>query len=132
MKALFPHAVTTRGVTVRVAVSYLADQSQPAAFQWFWAYHVRIENDGDSAVQLMSRHWIIRDAQGNVQEVKGDGVVGEQPVIMPGESYDYVSACPLNTPSGTMEGSYHMVVEDGGSFEAVIPRFPLTVPAAVL
>lgn len=129
MKAFFPHAVTTRGVTVRVAVSYLADQSRPEAGQWFWAYHVRIENDGDVPVQLISRHWQISDGNGRVHEVQGDGVVGEQPMIAPGQSYDYVSGCPLNTENGMMQGSYLMVTEDGGSFDAIIPRFALAIPA---
>lgn len=128
MKALFPHAATTRGVTVRVSASYLPDQSQPDAGRWFWAYHVRIENDGDVPVQLLTRYWIIRDGNGVTQEVRGEGVIGEQPVIAPGDSYDYVSGCPLGTQYGTMEGSYQMVAEDGSSFDAVIPRFQLTVP----
>ena len=129
MKALFPHAATTRGVTVRVVVSYLADQSQPTDGRWAWAYHVRIENEGEGQVQLLSRHWLIRDGNGVLHEVKGDGVIGEQPVIEPGGAYDYVSACPLGTRNGSMEGSYQMVAEDGGTFDAVIPRFELTVPA---
>ena len=130
MKAFFPHAATTRGVTVRVAASYLPDQSQPEASRWFWSYHVRIENEGAAAVQLLSRHWLIRDANGVQHEVKGDGVVGEQPVIQPGASFDYVSGCPLNTRHGSMEGSYLMVM-DGYRFGAVIPRFTLSIPAEV-
>jgi ApaG protein len=113
---------------VRVSASYLPDQSQPDAGRWFWAYHVRIENDGDVPVQLLTRYWIIRDGNGVTQEVRGEGVIGEQPVIAPGDSYDYVSGCPLGTQYGTMEGSYQMVAEDGSSFDAVIPRFQLTVP----
>src|SRR3546814_4634496 len=91
-------------MTVRVAVSYLAEQSQPAAGRWFWSYHIRIENDGDQPVQLISRHWNIRDADGGLHEVQGEGVIGEQPVIAPGSSYDYVSAWPLNTQSGSKNG----------------------------
>jgi ApaG protein len=128
-KVLFPHSATTRGVTVRVSVSFLPEQSEPAKGRWFWAYHIRIENDGKQAVQLLTRHWTITDGRGRRHEVRGDGVVGEQPVIEPGQSYDYVSGCPLQTPTGTMEGSYHMVAEDGSTFEAAIPRFPLIGPA---
>jgi ApaG protein len=129
MKALFPHSATTRGVTVRVSVSFLPEQSEPAKGRWFWAYHIRLENEGTQAVQLLTRHWTITDGRGGRHEVRGEGVVGEQPVIEPGQSYDYVSGCPLHTPTGTMEGSYHMVAEDGSSFEAAIPRFPLVGPA---
>lgn len=129
MKALFPYEHSDRGVTVRVSVSYLPEQSEPAHGRWFWAYHIRIENDGDQAVQLLTRHWIIIDARGDRHDVRGEGVVGDQPLIEPGESYDYVSGCPLQTPSGSMEGSYGMIAEDGAVFEAPIPRFPLLAPA---
>jgi ApaG protein len=129
MKALFPHMAETRGITVRVSVSFLAEQSDPAKGRWFWAYHIRIENGGDAVVQLLDRHWSIIDGRGARQEVRGEGVVGEQPVIEPGKSYDYVSGCPLNTPTGAMEGSYHMVREDGIGFDVAIPRFPLIGPA---
>ena len=129
MKALFPHATTTRGVTVRVSVSFLAEQSEPARGRWFWAYHIRLENDGDRAVQLLTRHWIITDGRGARHEVEGEGVVGEQPLIQPGGSYDYVSGCPLATPTGHMVGSYHMVGEDGSTFAVAIPRFALVAPA---
>ena len=129
VKALFPHSETTGGVTVRVAVSFLPEQSEPGRGRWFWAYHIRIENGGERAVQLISREWSIVDGRGGRHEVQGEGVVGEQPVIDPGEAFDYVSGCPLNTPSGYMEGRYHMVRDDGTSFSVVIPRFPLTAPA---
>lgn len=129
MKSLFPHAATTGGVTVRVAVSFLSEQSEPGRGRWFWAYHVRIENEGQMAVQLISREWIISDGRGGRHEVQGEGVVGEQPVIEPGQSFDYVSGCPLNTPTGWMEGRYHMIGADGGSFAAAIPRFALVAPA---
>ena len=128
MKALFPHVATTRDVTVRVSVSFLPEQSEPRKGKWFWAYHVRIENGGEKQVQLLSRRWTIADGRGGRHEVKGQGVVGEQPVIAPGGSYDYVSGCPLHTPTGQMEGSYHMVDEDGRAFEAKIPRFSLIGP----
>ncbi len=129
MKSLFPHSTTTRDVTVRVSVSFLAEQSEPGKGRWFWAYHVRIENEGRAAVQLISREWTIVDGRGGQHEVMGEGVVGEQPVIEPGASFDYVSGCPLNTPTGFMEGRYHMVGADGRSFAVTIPRFPLTAPA---
>ena len=129
MKALFPHAEATRGVTVRVSVSYLPEQSEPARGRWFWAYHIRIENDGEQAVQLLTRHWIITDGRGARHTVEGDGVVGERPLIQPGESFDYVSGCPLATPSGAMQGSYHMIGEDGAAFDVAIPRFGLLAPA---
>jgi ApaG protein len=129
VKALFPHALTTRGVTVRVSVSYLPEQSDPEKGRWFWAYHIRIENEGRMTVQLLTRHWIINDGRGARHEVQGEGVVGEQPVIAPGDSYDYVSGCPLATPTGQMRGSYRMIGEDGSMFDIAIPRFPLVAPA---
>lgn len=129
MTALFPNVAETRQVTVRVSVSYLPEQSEPARGRWFWAYHVRIENDGSTAVQLLTRHWIITDGRGARHAVEGEGVVGEQPVIAPGASFDYVSGCPLATPTGRMEGSYHMIAEDGSTFDVAIPRFALVAPA---
>lgn len=128
MKGLFTHAATTHGVTVRVSVSYLPEQSEPARGRWFWAYHIRIENEGVGAVQLLTRHWIITDGRGARHSVEGEGVVGEQPLIEPGASFDYVSGCPLATPSGAMQGAYRMVGEDGVVFDADIPRFVLTAP----
>lgn len=130
MIQLFPYAATTRGITVRVAPSYLPEQSDPQAGRWVWAYHIRIENGGDEPVQLISRHWIITDAQGRTQEVRGLGVVGEQPVIQPGASFDYVSGCPLTTPSGMMRGSYQMTLGSGWPFEVEIPAFSLDSPEA--
>jgi ApaG protein len=129
VKSLFPHSATTSDVTVRVSVSFLPEQSEPAKGRWFWAYHVRIENGGGRSVQLISREWSIVDGRGGRHDVAGEGVVGEQPVIDPGEAFDYVSGCPLNTPHGFMEGRYHMVSEDGRRFAVSIPRFPLTAPA---
>lgn len=128
MKALFPFAETTRGITVRVSVSFLPEQSEPAKGRWFWAYHIRVENEGQMAAQLMTRHWEILDGRGAKSVVDGDGVVGDQPVIMPGASYDYVSGCPLMTSSGSMTGSFGMVAEDGSSFDVAIPKFALTAP----
>ncbi|VXC66061.1 Protein ApaG [Sphingomonas sp. 8AM] len=129
MEALFTDAATTEDVTVRVSVSYLAEQSEPGRGRWFWAYHIRIENDGAGAVQLLTRHWIITDGNGARHTVEGEGVVGEQPVIQPEGSYDYVSGCPLATPSGAMQGSYRMLAEDGRVFDVAIPRFALHAPA---
>lgn len=122
---LFPNVATTRDISVRVAVSYLAEQSDPASNRWFWSYHIRIENGSDRAVQLLSRSWRIADGRGTIHEVHGEGVVGEMPLIAPGGSFDYVSGCPLDTDSGSMEGSYRMVDEDGNAFDILIPRFPL-------
>ncbi len=123
---LFPNVAVTRGIAVRVAASYLAEQSDPASERWFWSYHVRIENGSDKAVQLLSRSWTIVDGRGRIHEVVGEGVVGEMPLIAEEASYDYVSGCPLDTPSGEMSGSYRMVDEEGSAFDVVIPRFQLT------
>ncbi|MEG3172015.1 Co2+/Mg2+ efflux protein ApaG [Sphingomonas sp. ZB1N12] len=131
MKALFPNAATTDGVTVRVSVSYLPEQSEPERGRWFWAYHIRLENEGEESVQLLTRHWVITDGRGARHSVEGEGVVGEQPVIEPGASFDYVSGCPLATPTGAMQGSYQMVREDGAVFAVEIPRFSLFAPAVL-
>jgi ApaG protein len=128
MRALFPYSARTRGVIVRVSVSFMPDQSEPARDRWFWTYHIRIENDGPMAIQLLTRHWLITDGRGARHEVRGDGVIGEQPMIEPGQHYDYVSGCPLQTQSGSMEGSYRMTSEDGQSFNVAIPRFALIAP----
>lgn len=129
MKALFGQEAVTRDITVRVSVSYLSEQSEPDRGRWFWAYHIRIENGSHQAVQLLTRRWTITDGRGHQHVVEGEGVVGEQPMIAPGSSYDYVSGCPLTTPSGWMEGSYLMVGADGRDFEVAIPRFTLLAPA---
>ncbi len=129
MKELFPHSATTDGIIVRVSVSYLPEQSEPAKSRWFWAYHIRIENESDARVKLVSREWTIKDGRGGHHEVRGEGVVGEQPVIEVGQSFDYVSGCPLSTPTGSMEGRYFMVAQDGSRFAVDIPRFPLIAPA---
>ena len=130
LAVLFPFSAKTDGITVRVAVSYLAEQSDPSAGRWFWSYHIRVENGGSKAVQLLSRYWQITDGRGGVQEVHGEGVVGEMPLIGTGASFDYVSGCPLTTASGAMAGSYGMVGEDGVAFDAAIPRFSLIGPLA--
>lgn len=129
MEAFFPYAATTQDVTVRVNPSYLPDQSDPESARFVWAYHVRIENGSSRDVQLIARHWIITDARGRTEEVQGEGVVGDQPLIAPGGAYDYVSGCPLATPSGTMHGSYAMAAE-GDLFEVAIPMFSLDSPHA--
>lgn len=122
---------TTRGVRVEVQSHYLADKSDPLRRRWFFAYDIRISNLGHEVVQLLNRHWIITDANGSVEEVKGPGVIGNQPVLAPGESFSYTSFCPLTTPFGTMEGSYQMVTDDGETFEARIARFSLSEPMVV-
>lgn len=134
IKELFQYAATTHGVTVRVAVNFLPEQSRIEAGKWFWVYHIRIENDSDRTLQLATRHWRITDGRGAVNLVEGEGVVGETPVLSPGQSHDYVSGCPLATPQGSMEGYYTFreVLADGGRGEAVlvpIPHFPLAAPA---
>lgn len=120
----------TDGVIVRVRPSYLAGQSDPHEGRWVWAYQVEIENRGDQTLQLLARRWIITDASGHVETVRGPGVVGEQPFIAPGDSYSYASGCPLPTPSGTMEGAFTMTDATGRSFEAAIPAFSLDVPGS--
>ncbi len=129
MKEFFQHAAITEGITVRVAANYLPEQSSPGAGKWFWVYHIRIENASHERVQLMTRHWRITDARGMVSHVDGQGVVGEQPVLRPGETHDYVSGCPLVTPHGSMEGFYTFHAEDGSPIEIRIPFFPLSAPA---
>ncbi|MGV9005797.1 MAG: Co2+/Mg2+ efflux protein ApaG [Brevundimonas sp.] len=118
----------TDGIVVRVRPSYLAGQSDPESGRWVWAYQVEIENRGAAAVRLVARHWIITDARGQIEDVRGPGVVGEQPTIPPGDSYSYTSGCPLGTASGSMVGSYSMTDAEGRMFEAVIPAFSLDVP----
>lgn len=126
MAMLFTNVATTRDINVRVAVSYLAEQSDPSSARWFWSYHIRIENGSAKSVQLLSRSWQIVDGNGTVHEVHGEGVVGEMPLIAPDGSFDYVSGCPLDTPSGWMSGTYRMVDEEGTAFDVAIPRFQLS------
>ena len=128
MKALFPYDETTRGIVVRVSVSYLPEQSEPQRSRWFWAYHIRIENGSHEALRLRTRHWRITDGRGMVNHVDGEGVVGEQPLFEPGQSHDYVSGCPLTTPVGSMEGFYTFERADGTPTEIRIPFFPLAAP----
>jgi len=118
----------TRSIKVTVEPFYLEDQSSPTEDHYVWAYHVRIENCGRETVQLRSRYWRITDNRGQVQEVRGPGVVGEQPVLGPGESFEYTSASPLPTPSGIMVGAYHMETRGGESFAVRVPAFSLDSP----
>lgn len=122
------YSATTRGITVIVKPTFLEDQSQPSERYFVWAYHVRIENNGAHTVQLRTRHWRITDGAGRLQEVKGDGVVGEQPTLTPGQAFEYTSGCPLGTPSGIMVGSYQMVAASGEAFDVAIPAFSLDSP----
>jgi ApaG protein len=115
-------------VAVGAATRYLAEQSDESAGRYVFAYTITIRNAGSVAAQLISRHWIITDAQGLVQEVRGLGVVGAQPMLKPGESFEYTSGTAIATPVGTMRGAYQMVAEDGTRFEAPIPEFTLSVP----
>ncbi len=120
----------TRGIVVRVQPAYMEDQSEPEEGRWFWAYTVEIENHGLETVQLKSRHWIITDGLNRSEEVSGEGVVGEQPVLKPRDAYRYTSGCPLPTASGVMRGSYSMQSDEGDAFEVVIPEFSLDLPGA--
>lgn len=128
---MFSSRAVTRGIEVSVQSSYVPDQSEPDQHQWFFAYRVRIFNGGDETVQLMTRHWIITDANGKTEEVRGPGVVGKQPTLEPGQSFEYTSACPLGTAFGTMHGTYQMQVRGGDEFDAEIAPFTLAAPNAV-
>ncbi|HKV08211.1 MAG TPA: Co2+/Mg2+ efflux protein ApaG [Thermoanaerobaculia bacterium] len=122
---------TTRGIRIQVESFYDEDRSSPPENYYFFAYQVRITNLGEEKVQLVSREWLITDANGETQRVQGPGVVGEQPVLAPGDAFEYTSFCPLSTPVGAMQGSYRMVLENGDSFDAEIAPFALAVPHAV-
>lgn len=122
------YEATTDGIKVTVRPLFLEEQSEPSENHYVWAYHVTIENLGDSRVQLRTRHWHITDANGMVQEVRGPGVVGEQPVLEPGEKFEYTSGTPLTTPSGIMMGSYQMEGPEGAMFDVTIPAFSLDSP----
>ena len=121
----------THGLRVEVEARYSPDHSNPAGNQWFFLYTIHIANEGSEVCQLISRHWVIRNATGRVEEVRGPGVVGQQPVLEPGESFEYTSGCPLDTPFGSMEGSYQMVTAAGARFDAEIARFELREPGAI-
>ena len=121
----------TRGVRIEVSTQYDPSRSFPEHNRWFYLYTVEISNDGSETVQLVSRHWIITDATGHVEEVKGPGVVGESPVLEEGESFEYTSGCPLTTPYGSMHGTYQMVTADGDRFDAKIGEFVLGQPQSL-
>ena len=122
------YSAVTREIRVQVEPIYLDDQSEPDDAQYVWAYRVQIENEGTETVQLLSRYWHITDGMGRVQEVRGAGVIGEQPVLNPGESYEYTSGTPLPTPSGIMKGSYQMSTPSGEKFDIEVPAFSLDCP----
>lgn len=124
------YRAVTRQIEVLVEPEFLPERSSPENRQFFWAYSIAIVNEGSETVQLKTRHWIITDGLGQQQEVRGEGVVGEQPIIAPGERYEYTSGVPLTTPSGFMTGSYQMVTEDGEAFDLAIPLFSLDSPDA--
>ncbi len=118
----------TRGVRVQVESEYVPERSEPQKRQFFFSYRVRIRNEGGTPVKLQSRHWIITDAFGQVEHVRGAGVVGEQPRLGPGDAFEYTSACPMKTPHGAMQGSYQMISEDGEVFDVEIAPFSLSIP----
>jgi len=122
---------TTEGITVRVTSQYVPERSSPTRDAYFFIYTVEILNEGDRPAQLLTRHWIITDGEGEVEEVRGPGVVGETPRLAPGERFSYTSACPLRTPVGAMRGSYQMMRDDGESFDAHIAPFTLSMPYAI-
>lgn len=128
---MFSSEAMTRGVRVYVQAQYAPERSKPAQNEWFFLYTVTISNEGPEPVQLVTRHWIIKDAAGHVEEVRGPGVVGKQPVLQPGESFEYTSGCPLKTPFGVMEGTFQMVAESGARFDARIAPFTLSEPYTV-
>ncbi len=119
---------TTNGVRVTVSTTYIPNQSSPSAHRYVFAYTIRIANEGGETVQLKTRHWVITHGTGRVEEVRGPGVVGQQPVLRPGEHFEYTSGCVLETPRGTMHGSYQMVAGDGKQFDAEIASFQLAMP----
>ena len=123
-----PYTAITRGIAVSVEPAYLEARSSPVSSQHFWAYRVLIKNQGRETVQLLNRHWMITNARGELTEVKGPGVVGEQPVLKPGESFEYTSGVPLDTPSGMMGGAYQMESESSERFDIEIPTFSLDRP----
>ena len=121
----------TRGIRVKVSSRYVAERSRPLMNEYFFAYSIQISNEGRETVQLVSREWLITDAEGHVEEVRGPGVVGEQPVLGPGDAFEYTSACPLSTPFGSMAGTYQMVTDKGERFDAQIAAFQLAEPYAI-
>lgn len=128
---MFSSEAVTRGIKIYVEPQYDALRSRPAENLWFFLYTVTLKNEGSETVQLISRHWVITDEENRTEEVRGPGVVGEQPVLAPGESFEYTSGCPLTTPTGTMHGTYQMVTSDGDRFDAEIAPFVLSEPYVV-
>lgn len=120
---------TSEAIQVKVRSHYIPQRSKPNSEVYFFAYTITITNTGASPAKLISRHWYITDAYDKVQEVKGEGVIGEQPHLLPGETFEYTSFCPLTTPYGAMRGSYHFIYDDGVPFNVAIPEFPLLIPA---
>lgn len=128
---MFTSEAVTRGVRVQVESEYAPDRSDPSRNEWFFLYTIRIINEGTETVQLLTRHWIITDGTGHVEEVRGPGVVGKQPILAPGESFEYTSGCPLSTPFGVMEGTYQMTTAGGERFDAKVAPFTLSEPYTV-
>jgi ApaG protein len=124
------YSAKTKRIKVTVEPRYLAERSDPVESRFFWAYTVEISNGGAAPVQILARHWVITDQHGRREDVRGIGVVGEQPVIEPGASFTYTSGCPLQTPSGTMVGTYQAIGNDGEVFTVAIPAFSLDIPGA--
>lgn len=128
---MFTSEALTRSVRVAVVAEYAPSRSQPSQQEWFFLYTITITNEGLDTVQLLSRHWLITDGSGRLEEVKGPGVIGQQPVLKSGESFTYTSGCPLNTPFGMMEGTYQMVTHAGEKFDVKIAPFTLSEPYTV-
>jgi ApaG protein len=125
------YEAVTHGIRIKVEPQYLEEQSSPDDSYFFWAYTIEIANEGNSVVQLKTRHWRITDAHGKTEEVRGPGVVGKTPVLDPGESFTYTSGCPLGTASGIMVGSYQMQLQDGSLIDVAVPAFSLDSPFAI-
>ena len=122
------YSCVTRDIEITVLPEFLPERSDATEGHYFWAYTVEIANQGATSIQVTDRHWMITDARGRLEEVRGPGIVGEQPTLKPGETFRYTSGCPLTTPSGFMVGSYRVVIEGGETFEAAIPMFSLDSP----
>jgi len=123
-----PSEAVTRNIRVHVETEYAPGRSDPTQSEWFFLYTIRLTNEGRETVQLLSRHWIITDATGQIEEVRGRGVVGKQPVLAPGESFEYTSGCKLKTPFGSMHGTYQMSTDGQERFDIEIPAFTMTEP----
>lgn len=121
----------TRGIRVDVRARFMPERSDPGESEWLFAYTITISNEGAKTVQLLSRHWVITDANGKVEEIRGHGVLGQQPILAPGQAFEYSSACPLETPFGVMQGTYQMVTPEGDHFDIAIAPFSLHEPYAI-